>query len=134
MDVSLCGGGDQIVILSRFKLESSGSGAEGSECDGEVHELLRFVANCHNFWPWISHSAIVKLFFRNTVDDMLFKRVMRTNEIQLIILPWKVSVIHIHDMISIVYSEYGIGGVPIDHMNLCEGITDVTDTEECDNN
>jgi len=121
VDVSRGGGGDEIVILSRFKLQSTGGGAEGSECDCEVHETVWFVTNCHNFWSWIGHSARVVFLLRDTVDHMLFSGVLRTDQMELVILPGKVVIVHVNNVFSVVKSEGRVGGVPVDKVGLHGG-------------
>jgi len=103
---------DEINILAGFELEASGDGTEGSECDGEVLETLRSIANGHNLGSRVGYPAGVKLLLGDTVDHMFLLGVEGTDDVHLVILPRKVSSVHIHDMVGVVHSKNGVGRVP----------------------
>ena len=118
MDVSSCRGGDEIVILSRFKLESTRSGAEVTEGDGKVLELLRFVANSDNGWSVVTHSTRVEVLLGHAVDHVLLASVLGTDQVELVVLPGKVANVDIDHVVSVVQTKYRIGGVPEHEMCL----------------
>ena len=73
---------------------------------------MRSVADCHNLGTGVRYPARVKLLLRDTVDDMLLCRTDRTDNVELVILPGKVVLVHIHNVVGVVYSENGVGRVP----------------------
>ena len=88
-----------LVFLSRYELQASRSGSEGSEGDGEVHEGLRSVADCHYPRSGTSDFAVVILLLLHPVDHMLLSIIVssldnRTNQIHLVVLPGKIVLIN----------------------------------------
>ena len=118
VDVSSGGSGDQIVILTRFKLQSTRSGAEVTEGDGKVLELLGFVANSDNGWSVVTHSTRVEVLLGHAVDHVLLASVLGTDQVELVILPGKVANVDIDHVVSVVQTKYRIGGVPEHEMCL----------------
>jgi len=116
VDIISVWGGDEINVLSGFELEASGDGTERPEGDGEVLEALRFITNSHNLWSRVGYPAGIKLLLGDTVDHMFLLGVKWTDDVDLVVLPRKVSLVHIHDMIRVVHSEYRIGCVPENQM------------------
>jgi len=112
VDVLSVGSGDEVIVLPGFELEASGDGTEGPEGDGEVLEVLRFVTNGHNLGSRVGYPAGVKLLLGDTVDHMFLLGVEGTDDVHLVILPRKVSSVHIHDMVGVVHSKNGVGRVP----------------------
>ena len=115
--------GDEIVILSGMKLQTSGSGRKWSKCDGEIQQLVRFAANGYNFGPRISNATRFIFFTADTVNDMPFGHLdigfgNWANDIDLIIFPRQVARVDIHNVIGVVQSEHGVGSVPVDVMNF----------------
>jgi len=99
VDVSVVRCGYEVVFLSRYELQASRSGSEGSEGDGEVHEGLRSVTDCHYPRSGTSDFAVVILLLLHPVDHMLLSIIVsslhnRTNQIHLVVLPGKIVLIN----------------------------------------
>ena len=60
---------------------------------------------------------------------MFLQTVVRTDDVELIILPGLVSFIDIHDMLRVVNPEDGVGGVPVDAVYSCDCCAEVADTQ-----
>ena len=123
MDVSRGGGGDEIVILTRFELQSTRGGAEVTEGDGKVLELLGFVANSDNGWSVVTHSTRVEVLLGHAVDHVLLASVLGTDQVELVILPGQIPIVDIHNVICVVDGEDGICRVPINFVDFCQGFT-----------
>ena len=87
VNISGGGGGDKIIILSRFELQSSRSGTKVAEGDGEVLELLGFVTDGYDCWSMITDPTRVKVFLGDAIDHVLFACVLGTDQVELIVLP-----------------------------------------------
>jgi len=107
------GGGDEVVRLARLELQSSRSGAETSKCNREVHEGFRLVADRHNFGSRTCNPTRVKLFSGDAVYHMLLSGVLGADDVELVVLPGEVPLVHVHDVVSVVNSEDGVAGVPV---------------------
>ena len=104
--------------MARFELEASGDGTEGSKRDGEVLETLRSITNGHNLGSRVGYPAGVKLLLGDTVDHMFLLGVEWTDDVDLVVLPRKISLVHIENMIGVVHSEHGICRIPIKIMRF----------------
>ena len=118
VQISPGGGGDEIVILTGSELQPPRGGAEVPEGDGEVLELLGFVADGHNLGPGVCHTAGAKLLLRHAVDDVLLQGVLGTDDVQLVVLPGQVARVDVHDMPGVVDPEDRVGAVPVYHVDL----------------
>ena len=112
------GGGDEIVILTGSELQPPRGGAEVPEGDGEVLELLGFVADGHNLGSLITDPAGLELVLTDAVDDVLLCRVLGTDEVQLVVLPGQVAHVHINHIVRVVQPEDGVGRVPEHEVGL----------------
>ena len=69
-------------------------------------------------------------------STMLFSRVLRTDDVELIILPDLVANIHINNIVSVVKSKYWVGDVPKHEVSLdgvdCEAKLSQGDDEHKD--
>jgi len=116
VDIISVWGRDEINVLSRFELEASGDGTERPEGDGEVLEALRFVTNSHNLWSRVGYPAGIKLLLGDTVDHMFLLGVEWTDDVDLVVLPGKVSLVNIHNMLGVINPKYRIGWIPENQM------------------
>ena len=99
MDILAVGGGDEVVVPAWPELQSARGGREAPEGDGEVHEGLRLVADCHNAWPWVGYPTRFKLLALHAVDDVLLGGgraglVHRADEVDLVVLRGQVALVH----------------------------------------
>ena len=97
---------------------------------------MRFVADGYNLWSLIVDSAALEVFLTDAVDHMLFSRVLRTDDVELIIFPDLVANIHINNIVSVVKSKYWVGDVPKHEVSLdgvdCEAEVSQGDDEHGD--
>lgn len=105
---------DEIVILSGSEFKPTGLRREWTEGDGEVHELVRLVADGNDPRVWIGNAARVVLFLRHVVNDVLFSivfvragRVNRANNVDLIVFKWNVVLVDVNNVICVVYPKSG---------------------------
>ena len=113
MDVPLAGGGNEEVLLAGSELQAPGGRGEAPEGDGEVHEggagLL--VADGHDPGPGAGHAAPLELLPVHAVDDVLLRAVPGTDQVQLVVLPRQVALVH-RDCDGPAHGA-GSGGVPV---------------------
>ena len=122
VQVGLGGGGDEVVALARPELHAPGGGREGAEGDGEVLEVLLLLADGHNLGPGAAHPAVVEVLDGDAVDDVLLHGVLGTHQVKLVVLPGQVVLVHVDDVVGVVYTEYWVGAVPVDKVCLhCAG-------------
>ncbi len=108
-----------------MKFEATRSWSKRSERDGEVHEVIRPIANCDDSRIWLSDSARLELFFGDQVDDVPLLPgfiqvglVDGANDVDLIIFRWMIAGVHVNDVVSLIDSEDRVRGVPVDVVNL----------------
>lgn len=123
--VSTAGGGDEVVVLAGPELQASRGRTERSECYCCLQLSLRFITDCHDPWFTVCNSAAFIFFFADIIDDISLPSrrpgppaILGTHYIDLIVLPGKISLVHIHDMVCVVYPKYRIGRIPMDCMNF----------------
>ena len=83
-----------------------------TEGDGEVHELVRLVADGNDPRIGIGDAARVVLLLGHVVDDVLFsvvfvraRLVHRTNDVDLVVFERNVVLVDVDNVIRIVYPE-----------------------------
>ena len=103
---------DEIVVLSGSEFQSAGLGRERAERDGEVHELVRLVADGDDPRIGVGNAARVVLFLGHVVDDVLFSVVLVSsrsvdgaNNVDLVVLERNVIFVDVNDVVRIVYPE-----------------------------
>ena len=103
---------DEIVILSGSEFKSAGLRGERTEGDGEVHEFVGFVADGDDARIGVGYAASVVLFLGHVVDDVLLgvvlvsaRRVHRADDVHLVVLERHVVLVHVDDVIRVVYPE-----------------------------
>ena len=109
-----------------MKFHSSRGGTERSKTDGVVAHLVGFVTSYYGPRMCVHDSAHVKLFFVDMVNDKLFSKFLWyrfviewTHNVDLVILhKAALALVHIYDVIGIVYSEDGITSIPVNKMAL----------------
>ena len=126
VQVGLGRGGDQVVALPWLELQPPGGRREGPEGDGEVLEPLLTLADRHYLRPGAGHPAVVKVLDGDAVDDMLLQGVLGADQVQLVVLPGQVALIHVNDVICVVNPEHRVRAVPVDkvcpHADHCGGL------------
>ena len=70
LHVSVTGGGDEVVALTRLELHLLGGGGEGSEGDGEVHQVPGLVTHSNDPGVGLDDGAGVELLLLDAVDDV----------------------------------------------------------------
>jgi len=112
--------GDEVVILSGSEFKSAGLRRERAEGDGEVHELVRLVANGDDSRIGIGYTTRVVLLLGHVVDDVLLgvilvrsRRVNRADDVHLVVLERDVVLVDVDYVVRVVYPEYGVGGIPM---------------------
>ena len=88
---------------------------------------MRLVAQCHDLGARLRYPAAVILLLGDTVDDVLLhatyvpRLVHGTDNVDLVILPWVVAPVDVNDVVRPVDPEHGIGGVPVDVVDVGGG-------------
>lgn len=114
-------GADEVVIVAREELEAPGLRRERPERDGEVHRFARLVAHRYHPRTRVRYPTCLVLLLGHVVDDVLLsividvrvRRIYGTYYIDLIVLEHRVVFVHVNYVICVVYSKYGIRGVPV---------------------
>ena len=80
---------------------------------------MRLAANCDNLGLWIGDATRVILLAADAVDDMPFGELNArlgygANDVDLVVFPWQVASIDVHDVVGVVQPEHGVGLVPVD--------------------
>ncbi len=111
---------DEVVVLSGSELHPPWGGGERPEGDGEVHQLVWLGALGNDAGVGVGDAAGVKLLLVHAVYDVGLNGlgpgtplIERADDVDLVILPRLVALIHINDVIRVVYSEDGIARVPV---------------------
>jgi len=108
VQVPLGGGGDEIVTLSWFELHPTRGRRKVPKSDGNILEALRFITDRYNLRSLAGDSATLELLLTDTVDHVLLLAVLRTHQVELVILPGKVTLVHIDDIVRIVQTKDGV--------------------------
>lgn len=126
MEVVLGRSADEIVIVAWQELQAFGLRCERPEGDREVHSLIRVVTDRYHSRIRICYPTCFVLLFGHIVNDILLRvlvirswLVHRTYYVHLIVLERRVVLVHVYYMVCVVYSKYGIGGVPVHADRLC---------------
>ena len=90
---------------------------------------MRFVAHGNHSRIGLRDSARFVFVFGDTVNDGSFFifipefpwTINRTNDVDLVILPRFIFVINVNDVVSVVYPEDGVAGVPMNVMDIFHG-------------
>lgn len=121
MQIMLCGGGDEEIVVTRFEFQSTGCGRKRAKCDGHIHDVMRFVAHRNDPRVGIANVTILVFLTTHHVDDIPFHTQMRgakwvggTDNIGLIVLKRMISHVDIEHIVVVIDPEHGIGGVPKD--------------------
>lgn len=129
MEVVLGRGRDEVVVVTRMKLQSTGGGRERAESDGEIHQLMRPIAQRHDLGSGLRDSTRVVLLFGDTVNDVLLlifhgdtRFVDGTHNVHLIVLPRVIATVDLDHVIRW-GSKHGIGCIPMNGMDLGRGRT-----------
>ena len=131
VEVVARGRGDKVVVLARGELHAARGGGEGSEGDGEVHELMRFVAYGNDSRVGLSDATGLELVFGHAVNNGLFFVLVSplritpidgTNDVHLIVLPRLVAAVDVDDMVGVINAKDRIGSVPVDVMCLFDSL------------
>ena len=111
--------------MTRTKLEAARRRREGSESNGEVHELMRPITHGDDFRIGLSDATGVILFFRHTVNDVFFlqgfadaRLVDGANNVHLVILPGVIAPIDVDDVVCAIDAKQRIGRVPVDVVHI----------------
>ena len=119
------GGGNEVVILTRFELHSSGSWREGTESDCDVFEIKGLIANGYDSRMRLYDTTIFILFFGHVVNDILLDigfsgafAIPWAYDVSLVIFPCQVVNIDVNDVVSVVDPEHGVCRVPVDVVHL----------------
>lgn len=114
-------GADEVVIVAREEFEAPRLRRKRPKRDGKVHRFARLVAHCYYPRTRVRYPTCFVLLLGHVVDDVLLSIVInirvrwihRTYYIDLIVFEHCVVFVHVNYMICVVYSKYGIGGVPV---------------------
>lgn len=103
-----------------MKLEPTRLGGKRPEGNGEVHGFVGFVAYGDNPWIGIRYPTGFVLLFGHVVDYVLLRIIVvssrwidRTYDVYLIELERRIVLVHVNDVVRIVYAEYRVCSVPI---------------------
>ena len=118
VDVPGCGGGDEIIFLTRFELQTSWTGTEWTKGDGSKLSWIGLVTDHHLLRPGVGHSAGDELMPGHAVDHVVLLAVLGTDEVELVILIGKITLIHCDHVGGVPVTEQGVGGVPVHIMML----------------
>lgn len=102
----------EVVIVSWEELESARGRRERPECDGEVHELLRLVADRDDPRVRVRDATRLVLCLAHVVDDELLRLVVerarlvhRTDDVHLVVLERQVALVHVDYVVRVVDPE-----------------------------
>lgn len=122
-------GADEVVIASWKELWTSGLRCERPEGDSEVQRLVGIVADRYAPRSRIRYPTCFVLLLGDVVNNILLRLVVRrshlvhrTYYVHLIVLERCVVLVHVDYVVRVVYSEYGIGGVPV-HADRLRAVT-----------
>lgn len=103
---------DEVVIVAGQKLQTARLRRKRPERDRKEHQLLRLIADRYNPRIGVGDAARLVLHFADIVDDVLFRFVVerirfvhRTDDVHLIVLEREVALVHVDDVIGVVYPE-----------------------------
>ena len=106
--------------MSRSKFEATRGWRKGSESDGEIHELMRPIANGNYFWARLCDATGVVLLFGDTIDDVLLLCglgnpwfVHRAYYVDLIVLPRVIATIDVDDVVCPINTKHRIRSIPM---------------------
>lgn len=102
--------------MSGKELEAAWRGRERSECDGEVHELLRFVAHRYDPGIRVRYATRLVLGFAHVVYDELLRLVVErsrlvhgTDDVHLVVLERQIALVHVDYVVRVVDPESAKG-------------------------
>lgn len=94
--------------------------SEWAESDREVHVAVGLVADGDDARIRVGDAARLVLLLGDVVDDVLFgvfveraRHVHRTDDVHLIVFELHVALVHVYDVICVVYSKYAIRCIPM---------------------
>lgn len=123
LHVSVAGGGDEVVALTRLELHLLGGRGEGSEGDGEVHQVPGLITYSNDPGVGLDDCACVELLLLDAVDDVPLRGVdpTGTDDVHLIILVRVRVLVNLDDILivsTVTSTEYWVGDVPVDVKRL----------------
>jgi len=105
--------------MSRSEFEAARGRRKRSESDGEIHELVRPIANGNYFWARLCDATGIVLLLGHTIDDVLLLCglgdawfVNRAYYVDLIIFPRVIAAIDVDDVVCPIDTKHRIGSIP----------------------
>lgn len=123
LHISVTGGGDEVVTLTRLELHLLRRRRKRPECDGEVHEVSGLITDCNDPWLGVDDSAGVELLLLYTVYDVSLSAVTPTwaDDVHLVIFPRVGVFIDLNDVVvvsPVTSTKDWVGDVPVDRDGL----------------
>jgi hypothetical protein len=102
----------KVVVLARLELETARLWREGPERDRHEIEQVWLVADGDDARIRVGDATRLVLDLGDVVDDVLFRFVLvgvaiveRTQDVHLIVLKVEISVVHVDDVVVVVYPK-----------------------------
>jgi len=113
---------DEEVVLARVELQPSRCRTKRPKSDGELLLFTGFITDCNYAGIRLTDPTTIVLLLRHIVDDVLLQvlvpfsggaPVPGADQIHLVVLPWHITLIDVHDVVGVVNPEDGVGRVPV---------------------